>query len=145
MVDLWRDFWIHETGMGQQVAQLHDRYMMMMMMMITIIITPGNKRQNRPRNWIQHVNRMPRNRLPRVMKHYCPTDRRNHGRLLNRLLDTWEWNGLTSGPTPWKIFDDDDDDDDDDDYDEKKFLVLNATRVSRCDLNFSSARDCEQL
>jgi len=21
------------------------------------------------RNWIQHVNRMPRNRLPRVMKH----------------------------------------------------------------------------
>jgi len=23
------------------------------------------------RNWIQHVNRMPRNRLPRVMKHYC--------------------------------------------------------------------------
>jgi len=26
MVDLWRDFWIRETGMGQQVAQLHDRY-----------------------------------------------------------------------------------------------------------------------
>ena len=26
MVDLWRDFWIHETGTGQQVAQLHDRY-----------------------------------------------------------------------------------------------------------------------
>jgi len=22
------------------------------------------------RNWIQHVNRMPRNRLPRKMKHY---------------------------------------------------------------------------
>jgi len=22
------------------------------------------------RNWIQHVNRMPRNRLPRVMKHW---------------------------------------------------------------------------
>jgi hypothetical protein len=22
------------------------------------------------RNWIQHVNRMPRNKLPRVMKHY---------------------------------------------------------------------------
>jgi len=31
------------------------------------------------RSWIQHVNRMPRNRLPRVMKHYCPTGRRNHG------------------------------------------------------------------
>ena len=40
------------------------------------------------RNWIQHVNGMPRNRLPRVMKHYSPTGRRNHGRLLNRLLDT---------------------------------------------------------
>jgi hypothetical protein len=32
------------------------------------------------RNWIQHVNRMPRTRLPRVMKHYSPTGRRNHGR-----------------------------------------------------------------
>jgi hypothetical protein len=31
------------------------------------------------RNWIQHVNRMSHNRL-RVMKHYCPTGRRNHGR-----------------------------------------------------------------
>jgi len=40
------------------------------------------------RNWIQHVNRMPRNRLPRVMKHYSPTGRRNHGRLLKRHLDT---------------------------------------------------------
>jgi hypothetical protein len=28
------------------------------------------------RSWIQHVNRMPRNRLPRVMKHYSPTGRR---------------------------------------------------------------------
>jgi hypothetical protein len=27
------------------------------------------------RNWIQHINGMPRNRLPRVMKHYCPTGR----------------------------------------------------------------------
>jgi hypothetical protein len=40
------------------------------------------------RNWIQHVNRMPRNRLPRVMKHYSPTGRRNYGRPLKRLLDT---------------------------------------------------------
>jgi hypothetical protein len=32
------------------------------------------------RNWIQHVNRMPHNRLPRVMKHYSPSGRRNHGR-----------------------------------------------------------------
>ena len=40
------------------------------------------------RNWIQHVNRTPHNRLPRVMKRYSPTGRRNHGRPLKRLLDT---------------------------------------------------------
>jgi hypothetical protein len=39
-------------------------------------------------NWIQHLNRMSRNRLPRVTKHYSPTGRRNHGRPLKRLLDT---------------------------------------------------------
>ena len=61
------------------------------------------------RNWIQHVNRMPRNRLPRVMKRYSPTGRRIHGRPLKRLLDTWDRNGSTSGPTPWQIYDDDDD------------------------------------
>ena len=59
------------------------------------------------RNWIQHVNRMPRNRLPRVMKRYSPTGRRNHGRPLKRLLDTWDRNGSTSGPTPWQTYDDD--------------------------------------
>jgi hypothetical protein len=42
------------------------------------------------------------------MKHYSPTGRRNHGRLLKRLLDTWDRNGSTSGPTPWQIYDDDD-------------------------------------
>jgi len=40
------------------------------------------------RSWIQHVNRMPRNRIPRVIKHYAPSGRRNHGRPLKRLLDT---------------------------------------------------------
>jgi len=40
------------------------------------------------RSWIQHVNRMPRNRLPRVMKYNSLTGRRNHGRTLKRLLDT---------------------------------------------------------
>jgi hypothetical protein len=40
------------------------------------------------------------------MKHYSPTDRRNHGRPSKRLLDTWDRNGSTSGPTPWKIDDD---------------------------------------
>ena len=29
MADLCRDFWIRETGTGQRVAQLHDRFMMM--------------------------------------------------------------------------------------------------------------------
>ena len=57
------------------------------------------------RNWIQHVNRMPRNRLPRVMKHYSSTGRRNYGRALKRLLDTWDRNGSTSGPTLWQIHD----------------------------------------
>jgi len=40
------------------------------------------------RNWIQHVNRMHRYRLPRVMKHNPPIGRTNHGRTLKRLLDT---------------------------------------------------------
>jgi len=40
------------------------------------------------RNWIQHVNRIPRNRLSKVKKHYSPNGRRNHGRTLKRLLDT---------------------------------------------------------
>jgi len=40
------------------------------------------------RNWIQHVNRMPRNRLPRVTKHYSPTGRKSNGRPLKRFLDT---------------------------------------------------------
>ena len=40
------------------------------------------------KNWIQHVNIMSRNRLPRVMKHYSPTGRGNYGRPLKRLLDT---------------------------------------------------------
>jgi ribosomal protein L44E len=40
------------------------------------------------RNWTQYVNKMPRNELPRVIKHYCPTGRRSHGRPLERLLDT---------------------------------------------------------
>jgi hypothetical protein len=39
------------------------------------------------RNWIKRVNRMSRNRLPRVMKHYSPAGRRNYGRPLKTLLD----------------------------------------------------------
>jgi hypothetical protein len=36
MEDLQRDFWIRETGTGQRVAQLLDRYMTMMMMMMIL-------------------------------------------------------------------------------------------------------------
>ena len=51
-------------------------------------ITPIlDKLQEYKRNWIHYVHRMPRNRLPRVMKQYFPTGRRNHGRPLKRLLD----------------------------------------------------------
>jgi hypothetical protein len=52
-------------------------------------ITPNlDKLLEYKRNWIQHVNRMPRNRLPKVMKQYCVSGRGNHGRPLKRLLDT---------------------------------------------------------
>lgn len=30
----WREFWMRETEIGHQVAQLRDKYMMIMMMMI---------------------------------------------------------------------------------------------------------------
>jgi hypothetical protein len=59
------------------------------------------------------------------MKRSSPTGRKNHGRPLKRLVDTWDRNGSTSGPTAWQIDDDDDDgDDDDDDYDDD--LLTNA-------------------
>jgi len=41
---------------------------------------------------------MTRNRLPRTMKHYSPSGRRNYGRPLKRLLDTWERNGVNKWP-----------------------------------------------
>jgi hypothetical protein len=52
-------------------------------------ITPVLGRiQDYKRNWIQHVTRMPRNRLPRLIKKsYTPKGRRNQGRPLKRLLD----------------------------------------------------------
>jgi hypothetical protein len=49
---------------------------------------------------------MPRNRLPRVIKHYLPSGRSNHGRPLERILDTWDRKRSTSSPTPWQIYDD---------------------------------------
>ena len=43
-----------------------------------------------------------------IQDNATPTGRRNHGRPLKRLLDTWDRNGSTGGPTPWKIYYDDD-------------------------------------
>jgi hypothetical protein len=45
-------------------------------------ITPVlDKIQDYKRNWIQHVNRMPCNRLPKLLKSYTPKSRRNQGNL----------------------------------------------------------------
>jgi hypothetical protein len=38
-------------------------------------------------DWIQHVNRMPRSRLPNLLTKYAPRGIRNQGRPLNRLLN----------------------------------------------------------
>ena len=46
-----------------------------------------DKLQEYKRNMIYYVNRMLRDRLPRVMKEYSPAGRRNNGRPLKRLLD----------------------------------------------------------
>ena len=81
----------------------------MIIIIITIIVMVIVRLLEYKRNWIQHVNRMPRDSLPRIMKHYSPTGRRNRGRPLKRLLDTWDRNGSTSDLTPLQIYDDDDD------------------------------------
>jgi len=67
--------WTHYTTNAQIAKDL----------IITLIL---DKLLEYKRRWMLHVNRMPRDSLPRVMKHYCPTGRRNRGRPLKRLLDT---------------------------------------------------------
>ena len=37
MVDLWSDFWMRETGTGQRVAQLHERYIIIIIIIITYL------------------------------------------------------------------------------------------------------------
>ena len=50
-------------------------------------MTPGlDKIQEYRRNWIWHLNRKPRNRLPRIIKNYRPRNRKNQGRPLKRIL-----------------------------------------------------------
>jgi len=44
---------------------------------------------------------MSHNGLPRILKYYTPTRRRNQGRPLERLLEVWDRIGSTSDQTPY--------------------------------------------
>jgi hypothetical protein len=46
-----------------------------------------DKIQEYKRNWLQHINRMYRNKLLTVLKNYRPRGRRNERRPIKRLLD----------------------------------------------------------
>ena len=48
---------------------------------------------------LKHMNRMPRNKLLRIITNYRPKGRRNQGDPLKRLLDVWERNRSACGPT----------------------------------------------
>jgi hypothetical protein len=95
-----------------------------------------DKIQNYMRKLIQNVNRMPRNRLPRLMKNHTPEGRRNQGKPLKRLLDMWDRNGSTSRPAPWLLHDDDDDDYDDDKH--RNSDVYNFFKPSTRNLKFEA-------
>ena len=57
-------------------------------------ITPVlDKTQDYRRNWIQCENRMPRNRIRRMIKNDRPKGKRNQGRPLKRLMDVWDGTG----------------------------------------------------
>jgi hypothetical protein len=58
-----------------------------------------DKIQEYKRNWLQHINRIPRNRLQRIPKNYRPKGRKNQGRPLKRLLDVRDRNESPNGPT----------------------------------------------
>ena len=59
-----------------------------------------DKIQEHRRNWLQYINRMPLDNVPRVIKNYRSKGIRNQGRTLTRLLDVGDRNGSTSGPAP---------------------------------------------
>jgi len=63
---------IHEKKSRIDLDRLQNKYTIAKELKITPIL---DKLLEYKRNWIQHVNRMPRNRLPRIMKHYSPTAR----------------------------------------------------------------------
>jgi hypothetical protein len=76
---------IHEKNSRIHLDRLQNKCTNLKELKITPIL---DKLLEYKRSWIQHVNRLPRNRLPKVMKYYSPFGRRNHGRPLKRLLDT---------------------------------------------------------
>ena len=59
------------------------------------------------RNWIQHVNRMPRKKITQGNETLFRNWQKELWQPLKRLLDTWDRIGSTSGPTAWQIYDDD--------------------------------------
>jgi len=71
--------------------------------------------------------KMPRNRLPRVMKYYSPTGRRNHGRPLKRLWIRETGTGQQVAQLH-EIYDDDD-------------LRCVASSALTCDLMMAQNRD----
>jgi hypothetical protein len=60
----------------KSTVAIHTRNMVCLRYIIVNILHTGNNNNNN------------NNRLPRTMKHYFPTGRRNYGRPLKRLLDT---------------------------------------------------------
>ena len=69
-------------------SRIHlDRYYTNTRIANELNITPDvEKLQECRRNWLQHINIMPHNRLLRKLKNYRPTGRRNRWRPLKRLL-----------------------------------------------------------
>jgi hypothetical protein len=68
MADLWRDFWIRETGTGQQVAQLRDKYIIIIIIIIVIIIILGISFMQGFYTYIPETNRVPsENCVPTIL------------------------------------------------------------------------------
>ena len=88
-VMFYKNIWICYESKGRTAGYTWTDYKTNTQIAKELKITPIlDKLLEYKRNWIQHVNGMPRNRLPRVKKHNPPTGRKNHGRTLKRLLDT---------------------------------------------------------
>jgi hypothetical protein len=47
----------------------------------------SDKITNYKSNWIQHINRMPKSRLPNLLTKYAQRGKKNQGRQLKRLLE----------------------------------------------------------